>query len=252
MPRQPRTAGEYLHIIVRGIGKQILFEDTRDREKFLCCLQKYAAETSISILAYCLMENHVHLLLHDPSSVTPLFMKKLGISYARYYNLKYERSGHLFQDRYKSEAITDDAYLLSVYRYILNNPLKAGLGSAEKYRWSSYCEYGRSGCITNTKILREMIGDEAAFLLFMHQEDNAEPMEAERPKKDDAWALATLKRLLNVQSGTALQQYDRPRRDMALALLKEKGLSIRQIERLTGINRGVIQKAKAVSANRPQ
>ena len=251
MPRQPRTAGEYLHIIVRVIGKQILFEDTHDREKYLSSLQKYATESKIGILAYCLMENHVHLLLHDPSSVTPLFMKKLGVSYAQYYNLKYERSGHLFQDRYKSETITDDAYLLSVYRYILNNPLHAGLGPAEAYRWSSYGEYGRSGGITDTKMLCEMIGDETAFLRFMQQDDTAEHMEAESPKKDDAWALATLQHLLNVSSGTALQQYDRSQRDVALALLKENGLSIRQIERLTGINRGVIQKAKSVNKNCP-
>ena len=76
MSRQPRVAGEYLHIIVRGIGKQLLFEDTSDNEKYLFFLKKYAAECRITLLAYCLMENHVHLLLRDSDSAISVFMKK--------------------------------------------------------------------------------------------------------------------------------------------------------------------------------
>ena len=138
MPRQPRTAGEYLHIIVRGLGKQILFEDTRDRERYLSYLKKYAAEAEIAILAYCLMENHVHLPVRDMQGAVSVFMKKMGVSYAQYYNRKYDRTGHLFQDRYQSEVVTDDAYLLSAYRYILNNPRKAGICRAEDYPCGSW------------------------------------------------------------------------------------------------------------------
>lgn len=243
MPRQPRVPGEYLHIIVRGIGKQILFEDTTDREKYISYMRKYAAETGVVLLAYCLMENHVHLLVRDLNAAIPVFMKKMGVSYAQYYNWKYDRMGHLFQDRYKSETISDDAYLLSAFRYILNNPLNAGICQAEKYPWSSYYEYGKDNSLTDTKILCDMIGDETDFRRFMQQPDDTEHMEAECHKKDDVWALATIQKLLNVSSGTQLQQYDRKQRDEALALLKKKGLSIRQLERLTGINRGVIQKA---------
>lgn len=76
MPRQARTAGEYLHIIVRGIGKQILFEDSADREKYLLLLKRYSAGSEITILAYCLMENHVHLLVRDTSAAISVFMKK--------------------------------------------------------------------------------------------------------------------------------------------------------------------------------
>ena len=108
-----------MHIIVRGIGKQILFEDDSDRRTYLSFLKKYRGETEITIFAYCLMENHVHLLIQDRNGAAPLFMKKMGVSYAQYYNRKYDRIGHLFQDRYKSERIEDDAYLLTVFRYIL-------------------------------------------------------------------------------------------------------------------------------------
>ena len=83
MPRQARQLSEsgYLHLIVRGIGKQILFEDREDRLFFLSRLKRFCAETNVSVLAYCLMENHVHLLVHDQEHSTPLLMKKLGVPY---------------------------------------------------------------------------------------------------------------------------------------------------------------------------
>ncbi len=251
MPRQPRVAGEYMHIIVRGNGKQILFEDSSDREKYRYLLKKYAEETEVSIFAYCLMENHVHLLIYDPVGSVSVFMKKIGVGYACYYNRKYERVGHLFQDRYKSEVIEDDAYLLSAFRYILNNPEAAGICRAEDYRWSSYREYGAEEGIAGTVMLKKMIGGEAEFRAFMMQRDEEEHLEADFRKKNDEWALAVMKETLNITSGTQLQQYDREQRDRTLALLKQKGLTVRQLERLTGINRGVIQKAKDVSENRP-
>lgn len=242
MPRQPRSAGEYMHIIVRGIGRQILFEEDSDRRCYLSFLEKYCRETDITILAYCLMENHVHLLIWDRNGAAPIFMKKMGVSYAQYYNRKYDRMGHLFQDRYKSERIEDDAYLLTVFRYILNNPQKAGICEAAQYPWSSYREYGQNG-LTNTEMLREMIGSDGDFQRFMQQWDETDCMEADHRKKDDAWALAVIQKTLHVPSGTQLQQYERQQRDEALSLLKKKGLTVRQLERLTGINRGIIQKA---------
>ena len=242
MPRQPRIQGEYQHIIVRGIGKQILFENDSDREKFLYFLRKYRTELNITVMAYCLMENHVHLLLHSTESSVPAFMKKLGVSYAQYYNRKYERSGHLFQDRYKSENITDEGYLLTVFRYILNNPVKAGICAAEKYPWSSYCEYGKDNGISDTRMLCDMLGSGEAFRQFMLQEDGADCMEAGNNKKDDKWAQSVIQRTLRIESGTQLQQFDREDRDRALIILRQRGLTVRQIERLTGINRGVIQR----------
>ena len=79
---------------------------------------------------------------------------------------------------------------------------------------------------------------------FMRQVDEIEHMESEALKKDDKWALETLKKTLNISSGTQIKAWERSRRNTALVLLKEKGITVRQLERLTGINRGVIQKAK--------
>ena len=245
MSRQPRQFGGsgYLHIIVRGIGKQILFEDRTDRVFFLTALKRFSREVDITVLAYCLMENHVHLLVHDVNEQTPLLMKKIGVSYSTYFNRKYERSGHLFQDRYLSEVVRDERSLLIVFRYILNNPQKAGLGPAFAYEWSSFSEYGDSNAFTDTSLLCSLIGDKKSYIRFLSSNQQDVCMEYEPYRRDDEWAKAIIRSCLKAESGTVLQQYDRLQRDDVLRTLKRKGLSVRQLERLTGINRGVIQKA---------
>lgn len=159
----------------------------------------------------------------------------------------------MFQDTYKSETIAGDAYLLSVYRYILRNLQKAGICRTEEYSWSSYGDYGKTGVYTDTSLLQGLIGGRANLKTFLQQDDDSRHMEAEINKRDDTWEMETMKKTLGVTSGTQLAQLNRDERDKALVLLKEKGLSVRQIERLTGINRGLIQKAgKVVSKNRPR
>ena len=232
-----------MHLIVRGIGRQALFEDREDRIRYLALLQRYSRETEVAICAYCLMENHVHLLAYDPKGHTPLLMKKLGVCYARHFNRKYERVGHLFQDRYQSEAIEDDGYFLAVYRYILNNPEKAGICRAEDYEWSSYRQYDDPEAFVDTSLLHGMIGDADDYAAFMREKDDVACMEFEPPRHDDEWAAAIIRERLKVTSGTVLQTFDRDERNAALRRLKAEGISVRQLERLTGINRGVIQRA---------
>ena len=143
MPRHARqmsTSG-YMHIITRGIGRQLLFEEPEDYQHYLKALDRYCTETHVNVCAYCLMENHVHLLVYGETEQIILLMKKLGVSYSFYFNRKYDRVGHLFQDRYRSEPVEDDAYLLTVFRYILRNPCKAGICKASEYPWSSYGMY---------------------------------------------------------------------------------------------------------------
>ena len=111
MPRRARTISNsgYYHVVMRGIGKQILFEERADYLRFLETLERYLSEEPFDVLAYCLMENHVHLLLHTQSGLERI-MKRIAGSYAYYFNNKYERSGHLFQDRFSSEPIDSDSF----------------------------------------------------------------------------------------------------------------------------------------------
>ena len=245
MPRQARTHSEsgYMHLIAKGNGNQILFADRSDYLFYLSLLQKYAADTNIEILAYCLMDNHVHLLIRDEGRNVSMFVQKLNGSYTGWFNAKYERSGHLFQDRFKSENVDDEVYLVRVFRYILNNPQKAGLCAVSDYEWSSYHEYGKPDSFVKTGIFLELIGNTQEYIDYVTAQNDDECMEYEPIVKNDDWAMAVIRKTLGVESGMALQKWDRNKRNAALKLLREKGLKIRQIERLTGINRGEIQKS---------
>ncbi len=245
MARQPRVLSEsgYMHVIVRGIGRQVLFETEEDYMFYLSSLETYCKQLKVTVCAYCLMENHVHLLLYESQSQIPLLMKKLGVRYSWYYNRKYDRTGHLFQDRYRSENVEDDAYLLSVVRYILRNPQEAGICKASEYRWSSYGSYMEKNSFVDTGILKGYVRDAADYAAWIAEENDDECLEYTPWKRDEEWAKKVIHKQLNGKSGTALQNMDREERNEALKKLKKAGLSVRQIERLTGINRGAIQRA---------
>lgn len=245
MARMPRvrSGSGYYHVVCRGVGRQILFEDDEDYERYLGALRRFLPENAIELVAYCLMDNHVHLLLHADSGLERA-MKQISVSYSHYFNTKYERAGHLFQDRYMSEPIEDEAYLLTVVRYIHNNPQKAGICRHDEYRWSSWREYVEEQDITAPGLVLELVGGVERFVEFSEGDDAERHLEiADRRRLSDARAIECIRKELNLESGTQLQAMARADRDCALRLLKERGLTVRQIERLTGVNRGAIQRA---------
>ena len=132
--RQFSKTGLY-HILFRGMNHCHLFEEEKDYEKFLEILKKVQDEMSYEIYAYCLMSNHVHILLRESTlkDITKI-MRKILTKYAGWFNRKYKRSGSLIANRYKSEAVEDDKYIFSLVRYIHQNPIKAGMVcEIEKY-----------------------------------------------------------------------------------------------------------------------
>jgi putative transposase len=142
MPRRPRfvIAGQPHHIIQRGNNKQNIFNDSKDYYYFLSKLNEVSIEYDCAVHAYVLMSNHTHLLV-TPQSQDKLsnMMRKLGSCYVSYFNYNYERSGSLFEGRYKSSNITSEAYFLICMRYIELNPVRAYMVSHPKeYQWSSY------------------------------------------------------------------------------------------------------------------
>ena len=228
----------------RGIGKQLLFETPEDYRYYLKIIEEISKETGVTVCTYCLMGNHTHLLLYDKKERIPQCMKIIGICYAQYFNKKYERVGHLFQGRYHSETIESDSQLKRAARYILNNPQKAGICHAKKYQWSSYQYYGKGSTFVDMRAIESLMGTKKEFVAFLEEANNDTFLEYETGERhDDKWALGVIHSRLNGQSGTSLQSKDRKERDRILHELKVAGLSIRQLERLTGINRGVIQRA---------
>ena len=187
VPRNARKksgTGIY-HIVIRGINRQEIFLDDEDKEIFFDRLQKYKTECGFEVFAYCFMSNHVHLLIKEGVTGTSEIMKKLESSYVFWFNLKYNRVGALFQDRYKSEAVENDAYLLTAVRYIHQNPAKVGLHIND---WTSYQDYLSGRGITNTKPILEMFGEDEgkarkAFAEYMQEKSDRICIDYENPKR---------------------------------------------------------------------
>ena len=128
------------HIILRGNQRQKTFRNDMDRVKYVKLIKKYKKRFNAKVYAYCLMPNHVHLLV-DPSDQNTLrkIMHGISMSYTKYFNYKYKKCGHLWQGRYKNFAIQKDQYLLNCANYIEMNPLRANICfRPEDYPWSSY------------------------------------------------------------------------------------------------------------------
>ena len=174
MPRTARKISStgYMHVIAKGNSGQILFECPEDYRRYLLQLQKECLETGVRICAFCLMDNHVHLLTYSSGDSLMHMMRKLGVSYAEYFNHKYDRSGHLFNNRYKSEPIEDERYLVTVFRYILLNPQKAGIRKASDYTWSSYKLYDNPPDFMDLSLIQELVGDFGDYKKFIESENN--------------------------------------------------------------------------------
>lgn len=144
MPRTPRLDIPHLlhHVIIRGIERCDIFRDEEDRRRFLSRLALLLRETSTHCYAWALMRNHVHLLLMPTNTPLSSLMRRLLTSYAVVYNRKYNRSGHLFQNRYKSILCEDEPYFLELVRYIHLNPVRAGavatVEALADYPWSGH------------------------------------------------------------------------------------------------------------------
>ncbi|MGI6428442.1 MAG: REP-associated tyrosine transposase [Syntrophomonadaceae bacterium] len=171
MPRNARQKALYstYHIIQRGNDQREIFKSDQDRVYFIELLRKSKQEYKFLLYAYCLMNNHVHLALYDNGTDISQIMRSINVSYASYFNRKYQRSGHLFQDRFKSELVEDDRYVMELSRYIHNNPVKAGLvKNPEEYKWSSFRQY-----MSRKKDIRKLIDSEFILALFSDDLDRA-------------------------------------------------------------------------------
>ncbi|MBI2355123.1 MAG: transposase [Deltaproteobacteria bacterium] len=151
MPRAPRldTPGLLQHVIVRGIEKRDIFLDDDDRRSFVERLSSLLQDTHTDCLAWALLSNHLHLLLRPRVDPLQRVMRRLLTGHAVTFNLRHGRTGHLFQNRYKSIACDEDAYLLELVRYIHLNPIRAGIVSSldelDRFPWSGHSVLMRKG-----------------------------------------------------------------------------------------------------------
>ena len=174
MPRRPRieVAG-YYHIINRGVEQRVVFKEKEDYEYFEALMCFYAKSYGITIHNYCLMSNHYHLLIEIQYENLSKFMKQINANYAIYFNKKHKRSGHLWQGRFKSWYVTDEAYLYTLMLYIEQNPLKANMvQELEAYPYSSYHYFLDANtipeCLEKSWVVQNFVGDTEAIKAFLN------------------------------------------------------------------------------------
>ena len=244
MPRLPRIESKtgFYHVMLRGNARQILFESDADRLAFLHYLDRAIDEPDYALIAWCLMDNHVHLLVYDPEGKTAVVVKRFATSYAMRFNRRADRVGHVFQGRYRCQPIDSERQLLEVVRYIHNNPVEAGVCAARDYPWSSYSEYVGDSVRCETEPVLEMLGGPTAFESFCAEKTTCayEPVFGKRPTEEQLIEVA--RSLLDVDDPSMVKTLPIGERNLLLLRLRDGGFSIRQTERVTGVGRGAVER----------
>lgn len=245
--RQRSESGIY-HVMLRGCGKQCLFEDDADRIKFLEILSSNTEKYGVSVLGWCLMDNHIHLVLSDGQEALSHCLKAIAGHYAMYFNSRTAHVGHVFQDRFKSKPIEADGYLLQAVRYVHRNPEKAGIAATEDYPWSSYSEYmsleSSEAHVTDTSPVLGMLGGADAFAKFHNETAETDSYRFEnRQRLNDQEAQQLALKSLGGETLNSIKALSKSQRAEPLRALYDIGLSVRQIERVTGIGRWSIERA---------
>lgn len=258
-PREKSGTGIY-HVMLRGVNRKDIFEDEEDYAVFKKQLHRvvfYKDESGKSqpprcvIYAYCLMTNHVHLLIRETEEEISIVIKRITVSYALYYNNKYQYVGHFFQNRFRSETVNDDAYFITLLRYIHQNPVAAGITKlVENYRWSSWIEYENyhkdQQAICNIQpVLKLMPFADLRALVFelLPKASLILDFDNDGRRRSDDEIKAFLSDSFGLRQPADLQLYSRDRRLDILRMAKIYGASIRQLERLTGISFTIIRTA---------
>ena len=247
MPRRARKRAEsgIYHTMLRGIDRQLIFEDSEDRLRFVDIMQECREECGFKPYAYCLMGNHIHILLKTETDNLETIFKKICGRYVYYYNVKYRRVGHLFQDRFKSEPVEDNTYLLTVLRYIHQNPVKAKLCSKiEDYPYSSYAEYLHESSLVDCEFVLSMLSRKE-YVQFNNQPSTdkcLEIMETTRYAVTDTQAKAIIEKYTHCRTISEFQALDEKKKERYIKKIYEKGVSVRQASRLTGVSKGKVEK----------
>ena len=188
-PLRVEYPGAFYHVTSRGNERKMVFQSTRDRERYLSYLESAHERYGAVIHTYCLMGNHYHLLLETPRGNLSQIIHHINGAYTTYFNVKRDRSGHLFQGRFKGILVEKDAYCKELSRYIHLNPVRAGMvKSPSEYPWSSYrCFVGkqkRPDWLTTELILGDFGGEgRRGFKRYREYVERTEAKELENPFK---------------------------------------------------------------------
>lgn len=250
MQRVWRTVTGFYHVCARGTGKQLIFESDDDRWEFLELMRDCCREAGVTVVAWCLMGNHVHLVLADYEDRMSSAMHRLLLTYARRFNKRTGRTGHLFQNRFDRRSLDTDRHLMAAIRYVHANPQEAGIALIERYPWSSFAEYLRAydndatRGFSDPSCVLELFGSAKGFLDYsLSIPDGADPVIHDMEETEwerHAYADKMAKRLgvpLNELKTVAPSQ-----RDGIIFALHDGGYTVREIERYTGISKSTVSR----------
>ena len=187
------------------------------------------------------MNNHVHLLINDANQHLSQAMQLLATRYASYFNWRWNRSGHVFQGRYGSDPIDDETYLLEAIRYIHNNPALARISPSDQYVWSSYPDHAEKRAIPfiacDVSFMRELFPSGESFEKFVAERSPIGYYYEGGRRLSDTQALVVARYVMGGRDPSSLKRMPREQRPPFVKALRRAGLSLRQIERITGLSR---------------
>ncbi|MDO9492907.1 transposase [Acetobacterium sp.] len=245
LARIKSTTGVY-HVMLKGIDSRNIFMDEEDKLFFMEKLIRARELGEFKLYAYCLMDNHVHLLLKEGEELG-VSIKRITVGYVRYHNQKYGRTGHLFQNRYVSEPVENERYLLTVIRYIHNNPMKANMVATQaEYTWSSYQKYLEAYknifCWVDTELIQSYFKNIADFEKFSYEENQDDCLDTRAfVKCTDEGIKDFIK--ANQHYSRIMDLTKTERDECILIIYKETGSSIRQLSRVLGIGKRIVENA---------
>lgn len=264
MQRVWKTITGFYHVCARGMGSQLIFESDEDRWEFLELMRDCCRDAQVTIVAWCLMGDHVDLVLLDYEDNMSAAMQRLLLTYARRFNRRTGRSGCLFRERFERCSLDTDRQVMEAVRSVHADPQDAGINLIERYPWSSFAEHlrvydgdeadARRG-FSDPSCVLELFGSAKAFIAYsLSTPDGGDPamrdlveMELERHVFADELAKGCGVALQGVKAAPPAQ------RNIVILGLHDAGFTVRQIERYTGISKSTasrIVRARARTAVR--
>lgn len=253
MQRVWRTVTGFYHVCARGTGKQLIFEGDEDRWEFLELMRECCREEGVTVIAWCLMGTHVHLVLADYEDRMSAAMHRLLLTYARRFNKRTGRTGHLFQNRFDRRSLDTDWQVMEAIRSVHADPQEVGIGLIERYPWSSFAEHLRSyDCdaadaargFSDPSCVLDLFGSAEGFIAYsLSTPDGSEPALCDM--KETEWEHHAFADKLAKSLGVPLhgvKAAPSAQRNIVILGLHDAGFTVRQIERYTGIGKSTVSR----------
>lgn len=250
MQRVWRTVTGFYHVCASGTGKQLIFETDDDRWEFLELMRDCCREAGVIIVAWCLMDDHVDLVLLDYEDEMSAAMQRLLLTYARRFNKRIGRTGCLFRERFERRSLDTDWQVIEAIRSVHTDPQEAGIALIERYPWSSFAEYLRAydndmtRGFSDPSCVLELFGSAKAFIAYsLSTPDSGEPALCDM--KETEWERHAFAEKLAKGLGVPLhvvKSAPSAQRNVVILGLHDAGFTVRQIERYTGIGKSTVSR----------